>query len=93
MKLLGIHDGHNCGATLLVDGKIVSAVCEERLSRRKNEIGYPQKSIDEILDIADVAATDLDGVVYASNFMHTRDHLDRATEWYRAGREDPRSSA
>ena len=88
MKLLGIHDGHNCGATLLVDGKIVSAVCEERLSRRKNEIGYPQKSIDEILDIADVAATDLDGVVYASNFMHTRDHLDRATEWYRAGRED-----
>jgi carbamoyltransferase len=88
MKILGIHDGHNCGATLLVDGKIVAAVCEERLTRRKNELGYPQKSIDEVLDIAGIVAADLDQVAYASNFMHTADHLDRAVEWYRVGRED-----
>lgn len=88
MKILGIHDGHNCGATLLVDGKIVAAVCEERLTRRKNEMGYPRKSIDEVLDIAGVAASDLDQVTYASNFMHTAEHLDRAVEWYRAGREE-----
>lgn len=88
MKILGIHDGHNSGATLLVDGKIVAAVSEERLTRRKNELGYPQKSIDDVLDIAGVAASDLDQVAYASNFMHTREHLDRALEWYRVGREE-----
>lgn len=88
LKLLGIHDGHNCGATLLVDGEIVAAVCEERLTRRKNELGYPEKSIVEVLDIAQVEASDVDQVAYASNFMHTAEHLDKAVEWYRAGAEE-----
>lgn len=88
MKILGIHDGHNCGATLLVDGKIAAAVCEERLTRRKNELGYPEKSIQEVLDIAGITAAELDQVAYASNFMHTAEHLDQAVEWYRAGREE-----
>jgi carbamoyltransferase len=88
MKILGIHDGHNCGATLLDEGKIVAAVCEERLTRRKNELGYPIKSIDEVLDIAGVASSDLHHVAFASNFMHTAEHLDRALEWYRAGGEE-----
>lgn len=88
MKILGVHDGHNSGAALLVDGKVVSAVCEERLTRRKNELGYPYKAINEVLDIAGVAATDLDQVAYASLFMHTAEHLEGAVEWYRAGREE-----
>lgn len=88
MKILGIHDGHNCGATLLIDGRIVAAVCEERLTRRKNELGYPQKSIEEVLNIAGIDASSLDHVAYASNFMHTAEHLNRAVEWYRAGREE-----
>lgn len=88
MIILGIHDGHNSGATLLVDGKIVAAVCEERLSRRKNELGYPKQSIEEVLKIAGFSSVDLDQVVYASNFMHTADHLENAAEWYRAGFDD-----
>ena len=88
MRILGIHDGHNSGATLLVDGKIASAISEERLTRTKNELGYPSQSIQEILKIAGVEATSLDQVVYASNFMHTADHLARAAEWYRAGHND-----
>ena len=88
MKILGIHDGHNCGATLLIDGKIVAAVCEERLTRRKNELGYPGKSIEEVLDIVGLKAMELDQVAYASNFMHTAEHLERAVEWYRVGREE-----
>jgi carbamoyltransferase len=85
MYILGIHDGHNSGATLLKDGEIVAAVCEERLSRKKNELGYPRRSIDEVLSIADIASSSLDQVVYASNFMHTAEHLATAAEWYRAG--------
>jgi carbamoyltransferase len=93
MKILGIHDGHNSGATLLIDGAIAAAVCEERLTRRKNEVGYPKLSIDEVLSVAGVAASELDQVVYASNFMHTAEHLETAAEWYRAGKEDQERDA
>lgn len=88
MKILGIHDGHNSGASLLIDGKIVAAVSEERLTRRKNEMGYPRLSIDEVLSIASISPKHLDKVVYASNFMHTADHLATASDWYRAGLDE-----
>ncbi len=88
MKILGIHDGHNSGATLLVDGAIAASVCEERLTRVKNEVGYPRLSIAEVLSIAGVDASELDQVVYASNFMHSAEHLATAKEWYRANKED-----
>ncbi len=88
MKILGIHDGHNSGASLLIDGKIAAAICEERLTRNKNELGYPKRSIEEVLDIVGLDPLELDSVVYASNFMHTADHLSKAGEWYRAGLDD-----
>lgn len=82
MKILGIHDGHNSGATLLVDGKISASVSEERLTRNKNEIGYPKESVNEVLSIANLKPEQLDRVIYASNFMHTAKHLSKATVWY-----------
>ena len=88
MKILGIHDGHNSGATLLIDGRISSAASEERFTRKKNELGYPTKSIDEVLSIANVQPEEIDSVVYASNFMHTAEHLSKASEWYRANFDD-----
>ena len=39
MTILGIHDGHNSGATLIKDGKILYSILEERITRVKNEIG------------------------------------------------------
>lgn len=88
MFFLGIHDGHNSGATLLEDGKILASVCEERLTRIKNELGYPRRSIDDVMRIGGIGPKSLDRIVYASNFMHTADHLRSATEWYRASLED-----
>ena len=37
MIILGIHDGHNASASLIVDGKLVCALGEERLSRDKQD--------------------------------------------------------
>ena len=45
MYILGIHDGHHCGASLFNDDKIICAISEERLTRSKNEYGFPKKSI------------------------------------------------
>ena len=88
MKILGIHDGHNSGATLLINGEITASVTEERLTRVKNESGYPKLSIDEVLKISKLSPDDLDCVVYSSNFMHTKSHLSNISDWYRVGLEE-----
>jgi len=68
LNILGIWDGHDSGAALLIDGQLRFAVNEERLTRRKLEIVFPSRSIDACLahvslrpeDIHVVAATTSD---------------------------------
>ena len=45
MVVLGLWDGHDSGAALLVDGELVAAVNEERFTRRKLEILFPHHSV------------------------------------------------
>lgn len=91
--ILGIHDGHNCGATLTTDGKVVASVSEERLTRRKNEVGYPKGAIEDVLRIGGIDPSELSEVVYASNFMHSREHLLDITTWYPVGLAEQRKAA
>lgn len=91
--ILGIHDGHNCGAALSVDGKIVAAICEERLTGNKNEVGFPVQSIKEVLRIGGACAADLSEVAYASNFMHWPNYLTDLEPWYMVGLKDQRQDS
>ncbi|MCW5699424.1 MAG: hypothetical protein KIT00_06250 [Rhodospirillales bacterium] len=93
LNILGIHDGHNCGATLVRDGVVVASICEERLSRRKNECGYPRRSIERCLAIGGIDAHELDDVVYASLFMHRTEYLTDLEPWYLLGIKDQRKDA
>ena len=86
--ILGIHDGHNCGAALSVGGRIVAAICEERLTGVKNEVGFPGRSIEEVLRLAGVRARDLTEVAYASEFMHHGSYLTDLEPWYVVGAAD-----
>jgi len=52
---LGISDSIDAGACLVADGRIVAAVSEERLSRRKFHTGLPVRAMSEVLRIAGVA--------------------------------------
>ena len=90
MKILGIHDGHNSGASILVNGEIICSISEERLSRKKNDLGYPKKSIDEVLKIADIDPQSLDSISFSTNFMHTEEHLQNISGWYSVGIEEQR---
>jgi predicted NodU family carbamoyl transferase len=45
MRVLGISDGMTGGAALIEDGKIISAIHEERLIRAKMATGFPRESI------------------------------------------------
>ena len=45
MYILGVHNGLTAGATLMKDGKIITAVNEERFNRKKMYWGFPFESI------------------------------------------------
>ena len=66
MIVLGINDGHQASAAIMVDGRLVAAIAEERFTRRKNEHGYPQYAVEACLRLAGVAAKDLDRVAIAT---------------------------
>ncbi|MDO8206429.1 MAG: carbamoyltransferase C-terminal domain-containing protein [Gallionella sp.] len=65
MIVLGICSGHNSGASVLIDGKLVSSVEEERISRIKNDGSYPHSAIAEALSIAGITANDVEMVAIA----------------------------
>ncbi|UAW64564.1 carbamoyltransferase [Mycoavidus sp. HKI] len=74
MRILGINSAyHESSASIIVDGKIVAAVEEERFTRRKhakeasvaNPNELPEHSIRFCLSYAGLTAADLDGVAYS----------------------------
>ena len=66
MIILGINDGHHAGAALLIDGVLVSAISEERLTRRKCEYGYPERAIAECLRLGGIGTKDIDHVAVST---------------------------
>lgn len=66
MKILGIHSGvtlgqHDAGAALILDGKLVSVIEEERLVRIKSPRGYlPTRSIAQCLKDTGLTIDDID---------------------------------
>jgi carbamoyltransferase len=69
VKILGIHDGHNASAALLVDGEIIAAVQEERFNREKNWSGFPRRSIEWVLEASGVDSAELDAVAMDGHHM------------------------
>ena len=62
MNILGIHYGHDANAAVIRDGRVVFAVSEERLNRKKLHRGFPFLSIESALRTTDLRPTDFDWV-------------------------------
>ena len=62
MNVLGIHIGHDSGAALIRDGRIVADAAEERFTRVKHYCGLPIHSVEYCLRSQGLAVTDLDAV-------------------------------
>ncbi len=60
MKILGVRNGHDSGASLIVDGKIIADIAEERLTRVKHDGSFPIKSIEFCLNEADIRSEEID---------------------------------
>ncbi len=70
MKIIGIHDGHDCSVSLMVNGKIVYAAQEERFSRLKGDYGYPKRAIEDMFKFSKLKSSDIDLVAVGSLYLN-----------------------
>jgi len=76
LKILGISGlYHDSAAALIIDGKVINAVQEERFTRRKNDKSFPVNAIEFCLKNSDISGKDLDAVVFYDNPLLTLDRF------------------
>lgn len=63
MAVLSFSQEHEAGATIVKGGKIVAAINEERLTRVKNQDGFPEKSLKAVFEIAKMSPDEIEHVV------------------------------
>ena len=63
MKILGINAFHpDSSACLVIDGKVVAAIEEERIVRVKHWAGFPENAITACLKVANIEPSELDKI-------------------------------
>jgi carbamoyltransferase len=82
VNILGIWDGHDAGAALLRRGRLVFAVNEERLSRRKLDIHFPDRSIEACFAFSGLQPTQIDVVA-----ISTTDPAKTLGRWWPGSKE------
>ncbi|MEI6127111.1 MAG: carbamoyltransferase C-terminal domain-containing protein [Pseudomonadota bacterium] len=79
--ILGVWDGHDSGAAVIKDNTILVAINEERVTRRKLEIKFPEKSIQACLEFLHLSPRDIEAVaVSTSDFSKTLGRLFPSTK-------------
>jgi carbamoyltransferase len=92
MVVLGISDAINAGASVIIDGKVVVAVNEERLVRIKMVTGFPRKAIAKSLELADLRPADVDRIGIAWQNNHFTKGYRENNGWFQAKRGFVRGS-
>jgi len=72
--ILGINLNHpDASAALILDGKVVAAVAEERFGARiKHDPSFPQHAIGAVLSIGGISSSDLDFIAVARDTAQSR---------------------
>jgi carbamoyltransferase len=81
MKILGITTEGDSGSAIVENGKILNAVNEERLSRMKLVVGFPRKSIKEVLELSNTNVSEIDAVIVAAKNSLFVDQLEPYNGW------------
>ena len=55
---------HDSAAVLIIDGKIIAAVQEERFSRKKHDSGYPFRSVEYVLNESKLKLNEVNYIVF-----------------------------
>ena len=67
MAILGINYGHDSSAALVLEGRLVADVAEERFSRVKNDGSFPVRAVEYCLKAGGLGSTDLSKIIFATS--------------------------
>lgn len=68
MNILGLNFGHDGSACIIKNGKILSAISSERITRQKKFVGITKEVIDYVLDDSGVSVEEIDAIAL-SDYM------------------------
>ncbi|MDO8493076.1 MAG: carbamoyltransferase C-terminal domain-containing protein [bacterium] len=68
MIILGINESHLGTVAVLKNGKVLYCESEERITRKKNDVGYPYQAIEAALKATGIKKEDVDFVAYSCQF-------------------------
>ncbi len=72
MYVLGVWDGHDAGACVVENNRVLVAINEERVTKKKLDVGFPGNSIKACLDYLKLKPTDIEIVaVTTTDFAKT----------------------
>ena len=63
---VGFHVHYNASCALMMNGKIVFAAQEERFSRVKNDMGFPKKAFDYLIQKNKLDVSDISKIAYTT---------------------------
>jgi predicted NodU family carbamoyl transferase len=72
--ILGISDSHDSGICVFKDNKIIYAINEERISRIKNQSGFPDLSIVNFLNKNGI---DFEHISFSDHFNYSQHNIDK----------------
>ncbi|HJW34561.1 MAG TPA: carbamoyltransferase C-terminal domain-containing protein [Holophagaceae bacterium] len=75
MLICGINASHTASAALIRDGRLISALQEERPTRFKNKGGFPEKAIQRLLEMEGLEWKDVDAYVFGGHETYTESGL------------------
>ena len=87
--VLGIWDGHDAGVALAHRGRLLLALSEERVSRRKRASGFPYQSLESCLRWAGLDLRDVDLVAVAGRWGRLGHRLGDPLYRLGTGERDP----
>jgi carbamoyltransferase len=61
-NILGLHFGHDSSVALVKDGRLISAISLERITRIKKHAGMTIEAIDYVLSQANISIKDIDAI-------------------------------
>ena len=66
---------HDSAAALIIDGEIISAVQEERFTRKKHDSSFPKEALKYCLKSNKLTLKDIDHVIYYEKPLITFERL------------------
>ena len=62
LTVLGIHYGHDSGASIVRNGEVIAAINEDRIRDIKHYEDYPTKSIEQVFQICNTDPSEIDAI-------------------------------